>query len=310
MTDSEPGYRVSHKGRIMGKFSPVIRAAQVGALVLGVMAGPAHATFWSVLNFEGGLPVPAAYVTYASLNDMLTDTNRLGSFAPNPIASQHIVGGGSGGGVYWNLFNLEGEDKIPAAYVTYSSLIDMLTDTNRQGEFQPTGNLSERNLVDSGSDGNVYWNLFNIELETVFSAQYVTYSNVNDMLTDTNRLGVFTPNSGGGGRNLVGTGSGGGVYWSLFNFEGESVVPAQYVTYSSLNDMLTDTNRLGVFDPIGGGVGQHIVGSGSDEGRGGRVPEPATLALGGLAGALLLAVNQQAKRRRLSGKMSTASRTF
>ena len=70
------------------------------------------------------------------------------------------------------------------------------------------------------------------------------------------------------------------TYWSLFNIEGESSISADYVTYSSLTDMLNDTNRLGVFDP--GPSGRNIVGSGSDEMLVTGVPEPATLALMGL----------------------------
>ena len=85
---------------------------------------------------------------------------------------------------------------------------------------------------------------------------------------------------------LLGTGraEASAVYWSLFNFEGESTVSAQYVTYASLANMLTDQNRLGVFDPVGGSSGQNIVGSGSAQmSSNGTVPEPGTLALLGLA---------------------------
>jgi len=83
------------------------------------------------------------------------------------------------------------------------------------------------------------------------------------------------------------------AYWNVFNIEGESALTAQLVTYSALNDMLTDTNRLGVFNPTGGFAGPNIVGSGSDGTLVRGVPEPGTLALLGLGVAALAA-----KRRR------------
>ena len=52
-----------------------------------------------------------------------------------------------------------------------------------------------------------YWSLFNIEGESILSADYVTYATLTNMLQDTNRTGVFSPNSGGAGRNVVGSGS-------------------------------------------------------------------------------------------------------
>ena len=129
-----------------------------------------------------------------------------------------------------------------------------------------------------------YWSLFNVEGESALSAQYVTYGSLTDMLGDTNRLGVFSPNPLGFGTNIVGSGSDGTTYWSLFNVENESTLSAQYVTYGSLTDMLGDTNRLGVFTPNPLGFGVNIVGSGSDEMRGGpvNVTEPNVLALVGL----------------------------
>jgi len=79
------------------------------------------------------------------------------------------------------------------------------------------------------------------------------------MLGDTNRTGVYT--RGGAGVNIVGSGSDGTAYWSLFNVEGESSIPADYVTYDTLADMLGDTNRTGVYTR--GGAGVNIVGSGA-----------------------------------------------
>ncbi|WP_170841642.1 PEP-CTERM sorting domain-containing protein [Nitrosomonas aestuarii] len=74
------------------------------------------------------------------------------------------------------------------------------------------------------------------------------------------------------------------TYWSLFNIEGESTLSANYVTYASLNDMLTDTNRLGVFQPDPFGFGRNIVGSGSDNKANNPrpMPESPTLVLLGI----------------------------
>ncbi|WP_328189512.1 PEP-CTERM sorting domain-containing protein [Marinobacter sp. OP 3.4] len=123
-----------------------------------------------------------------------------------------------------------------------------------------------------------YLSLFNIEGESSLSAQYVTYNSLGDMLLDTNRQSVFTPNGFGAGFNIVGSGTDGNLYWSLFNIEGESSLSAQYVTYNSLGDMLLDTNRQGVFTPNGFGAGFNIVGS-SAELLIRDIPEPASLLL-------------------------------
>lgn len=49
----------------------------------------------------------------------------------------------------------------------------------------------------------------------------------------------------------------------MFNFEGESTQSAEFATYPTLPDMLSDTNRTGVFVPNAFGVGRNIVGSGA-----------------------------------------------
>jgi hypothetical protein len=112
---------------------------------------------------------------------------------------------------YWNVFNIEQETAQNAQFVTYSSLNDMLLDANRTGVFTPiaTSPFAARNIVGSGSDGQSYWNVFNIEQETAQNAQLVTYSSLNDMLLDANRTGVFTPTATSpfAARNIVGTGA-------------------------------------------------------------------------------------------------------
>ena len=53
----------------------------------------------------------------------------------------------------------------------------------------------------------LFWSLFNIEGESATSAQYVSYGSAADMFSDTNRLGIFTPNAFNAGRNIVGSGA-------------------------------------------------------------------------------------------------------
>ena len=50
--------------------------------VIGIAVPAYAATYWSLFNIEGESAVSAQYVTYASLADMLGDSNRLGVFNP------------------------------------------------------------------------------------------------------------------------------------------------------------------------------------------------------------------------------------
>ncbi|MGR3322558.1 MAG: PEP-CTERM sorting domain-containing protein [Pseudooceanicola sp.] len=176
-----------------------------------VGSGSDGSTFWNVFNFEGEASAAANFVTYGSLTDMLSDTNRTGVTAPDgPGNSEaNIVGSGSDGTTYWNVFNFEGEDSAAANFVTYGSLTDMLTDTNRTSVTAPDGpGNSEANIIGSGSDGNLYWNLFNFEGEDSAAANFVTYATLDDMLFDTNRLSVFTPDGPGNSEaNIIGSGA-------------------------------------------------------------------------------------------------------
>ncbi len=146
----------------------------------------------------------------------------------------------------------------------------------------------------------VYWSLFNFEGESTSDAIYVTYATLSDMLVDTNRTGQFVPSTGGAARNVVGSGSDGASYWSLFNFEGESTSDAIYVTYTTLSDMLVDTNRTGQFSPNTGGAARNVIGSGASV-IGGlpptSVPEPKSLGLV-LLGLACLA-GARARRRKI-----------
>ncbi len=87
------------------------------------------------------------------------------------------------------------------------------------------------------------------------------------------------------------------AYLNVFNIEGENSASAGIVTYATLNDMLNDTNRLGVFNPIGFASGQNVVGGGAEVQRVLSVPEPATLAIL-IPGILMLAL--LSRRRRLA----------
>jgi hypothetical protein len=83
---------------------------------------------------------------------MLVDQNRTGTFVPDGFgAARNVVGSGSDGATYWNLFNFEGESTADSVYVTYGALLDMLLDQNRTGSFVPDGFGAARNVVGSGA---------------------------------------------------------------------------------------------------------------------------------------------------------------
>jgi len=89
------------------------------------------------------------------------------------------------------------------------------------------------------------------------------------------------------------------AYWNVFNIEGESTLSSNIGTYAALMDMLSDTNRTGVFEPNPLGFGVNIVGSGSDGmapggGGGTGVPTPGSLALV-LVGLLALGLRRRAR---------------
>lgn len=159
---------------------------------------------------------------------------------------------------YWLVFNSERAADDDADIVSYASLTDMLGDANRKMVSSPGAHA--RNVVSAGSDGVVFWSVFNYEREDAVRAQIAVYPSLADMLADTNRTGTYRP--GGAARNLVGVGSDGKVYWSVFNREEESAVGAHIVTYASLSDLLADKSRTGVGHP--GDSARHLVGSDSD----------------------------------------------
>lgn len=56
----------------------------------------AAAVYWNLFNAEGESAADAVYVTYATLNDMLNDTNRTGSGVPDGFgAGVNVVGSGA-----------------------------------------------------------------------------------------------------------------------------------------------------------------------------------------------------------------------
>jgi hypothetical protein len=240
----------------------------VGLVIWAGSAGAATLKYWNLFNLEGESNLSAVFVTYATLDDMLNDENRTGSFTADGNApfGANIVGTGSDGTTWWNLFNLEGEDNLSAVFVTYASFDDMLNDENRTGSFTADGNAPfGANIVGTGSDGTTWWNLFNLEGEDDLSAIFVTYDSLFDMLNDENRTGSFTADGNAPfGANIVGTGSDGTTWWNLFNLEGEDNLSAVFVTYASLFDMLNDENRTGSFTADGNApFGANIVGTGA-----------------------------------------------
>lgn len=68
----------------------------IAALIVLASGTVARAAYWNVFNIEGESSVSAAIVTYATLPDMLADTNRLGVSEPNPFGfGVNIVGSGA-----------------------------------------------------------------------------------------------------------------------------------------------------------------------------------------------------------------------
>jgi hypothetical protein len=72
---------------------PMRALAFAGALAASG-AGTAHAAYWNIFNLEGESGLASVIVTYATLADMLNDTNRTGGFNPGGVAS-NVVGTGA-----------------------------------------------------------------------------------------------------------------------------------------------------------------------------------------------------------------------
>ncbi len=240
------------------------------ALSLWSAAGAeaATTTYWNLFNTEGENTHDAVFVTYATLSDMLNDENRAGEFAADGYSpfGANIVGTGSDGSMFWNLFNSEGENTHDAVFVTYATLSDMLNDENRVGEIAADGNSPfGANIVGTGSDGSMFWNLFNSEGESTHDAVFVTYATLWDMLNDENRVGEIAADGHTPfGANIVESGSDGATYWNLFNTEGENTFDAVFATYATLVDMLNDENRVAEFAADGySPFGANIVGTGA-----------------------------------------------
>ncbi|QJU59318.1 PEP-CTERM sorting domain-containing protein [Sphingomonas sp. AP4-R1] len=176
-----------------------------------VDSGSDGSTYWNLFNVEGERTTQTAFATYASLADMATDTNRTGTYATTGGGqfSLNIVGSGTDGTTYWNLFNVEGERTTSTALATYATAVDMFTDANRTGTYATTGGGQfSLNIVDSGSDGSIYWNLFNVEGERTTQTAFATYASLADMATDSNRTGTYAATGGGQfSLNIVGSGS-------------------------------------------------------------------------------------------------------
>ena len=236
------------------------------ALIILAISCPAfgETIYWLVFNIEEETAQGARIVTYNTLNDMLNDENRTAVVAPDGgFVPENVVGSGSDGKIYWNVFNIENERAQGARTVTYDTVSDMLNDVNRTAVIAPDGGIVPQNVVGSGSDGKNYWNVFNTEDEAAQGARIVTYDTLNDMLNDENRTAVIAPDGGFVPENVVGSGSDGKTYWNVFNIEEETAQGARIVTYNTLNDMLNDENRTAVVAPDGGFVPENVVGAGA-----------------------------------------------
>ena len=81
-------------------FWGLARTAGLSAsLVTAILVWPCsgYAAYWNVFNLEGESSISAEFVTYATLSDMLHDTNRTGDVAPSqPFVDANIVDLGFG----------------------------------------------------------------------------------------------------------------------------------------------------------------------------------------------------------------------
>ena len=78
------------------KCSASVLRVLFAALMVLASCTVARAAYWNVFNIEGDTSLSAQFVTYATLGDMLADTNRLGVFVPNAFdVGQNIVGSGA-----------------------------------------------------------------------------------------------------------------------------------------------------------------------------------------------------------------------
>ena len=255
------------------------------ATLLGA-AAPASATsvYWSVFNPEDEVMTNAVFVTYATLDDMIRGQNPItgDTNAPGQRDTRaNIVGSGSDGNRFWNVFNYEGDNQRDAIFVLYDSFQEMSTDQNRLGTFRPDGAGRAANAIGSASDGSRYWTLFNDEGDLLDDAVYVLYGSLMDMLLDENPLAEVSPTgtigpNGDYGANVVGTGSDGQTFWSLFNFEGDAQRPSIFVTYNTLEDLFGDVNRKDAVKVDFPGVANRV---GSGFGPATTVPLPAGLPL-------------------------------
>ncbi|HET7275571.1 MAG TPA: hypothetical protein VFI91_10450 [Longimicrobiaceae bacterium] len=101
-------------------------------------ADPVPRSYWNVFNFEEESALTAQVVTYSSLTDMFLDTNPTAFFTPTSRGfGPNIIGNGTDGHSYWNVFNVEEENGQSAQFATYSSLADMFLDTNPVDFFTP-----------------------------------------------------------------------------------------------------------------------------------------------------------------------------
>jgi hypothetical protein len=86
----------SREGLIsMNRFLLLLATAVVGSLT--AIPSNAAVTYWNLFNIEEENMEDSVYITYATLEDMLNDTNRTGSFVPDTVGNSaaNVVGSGA-----------------------------------------------------------------------------------------------------------------------------------------------------------------------------------------------------------------------